>query len=188
MAKFDTSTIQGYETMDAEQRLAAILAADIPDKVDLTQYVSKTTADKYATEAADLKKQLRAKQTDEEAAKSKAEADQKELLDKYNELLRKTTVSEHTAKFLALGFDERLAAETAEAIVDGNIDKFFTNTEKYKADLEKKIKADLLRGTPRPEDGAAPKPMTRDEISKIKDPTQRQAAIAANMNLYRKEG
>ena len=54
MPTIDTSTIEGFEGMSAEQKVEALLKAEIPEKVDLSLYVSKDTADKYATEAAEV--------------------------------------------------------------------------------------------------------------------------------------
>ena len=60
MAKLDTSTIAGYAEMTPEQKVAALEALTVPDAVDLTQYVSKATFDKKATEAAETSRQLKA--------------------------------------------------------------------------------------------------------------------------------
>ena len=115
MPTIDTSTIEGFEGMSAEQKVEALLKAEIPEKVDLSLYVSKDTADKYATEAAELKKQLKSRMTDDEAAKAQADADRKALEDKYTELLRKSTIAEHTARYIAMpGYDEKLARELAD--------------------------------------------------------------------------
>lgn len=59
MATIDTSTIEGFDGMTAEQKVEALLKAEVPEKVDLSLFVSKDTADKYATEAAELKRQLK---------------------------------------------------------------------------------------------------------------------------------
>lgn len=154
MATIDTSMIEGFDGMTAEQKVEALLKTEIPEKVDLSLYVSKDTADKYATEAAELKKQLKSKMTDDEAAKAQADADRKALEDKYTELLRKSTIAEHTARFIAMpGYDEKLARETAEALFDGNMDKVFENQQKANAAYEKKLRAEMVKQDPKP-DGA----------------------------------
>lgn len=181
--KIDTSTINGFDGMTAEQKLAAVLGMDLPEP-DMTGWIKKETFDAKATEAANLAKQLRAKMTDDEAAKAADAAARKELEDKYNELLKKTTVSEYKAKYLAQGYDEKLAEETAMALADGNMSKVFENGEKYKAELEKKVKAEVLKGTPKPGTDIGGKPKTLEEIGKIKDASERQAAIAQNLELY----
>lgn len=142
--KIDTSTIDGYADMTAEEKLAAI------ESLELTGYVSKEALDKAASEAAEYKRQLKEKMTEDEAAKLKEVEEKEALQNKYNELLKKSTIAEHTAKFLALGYEEKLAHETAEALYDGNMDKVFENQQTYKASVEKSIKASILKETPAP--------------------------------------
>lgn len=60
MATIDTSKIEGYAEMTAEQKIAALESYTIPDAVDLTQYVSKNVFDRKASEAAEASKQLKA--------------------------------------------------------------------------------------------------------------------------------
>lgn len=66
MAKIDTSKIEGYESMTAEEKLAALESVEF----DLSGYVSKDTADKYASEAAQYKRQLKERMSAEEAEKA----------------------------------------------------------------------------------------------------------------------
>ena len=59
--------IENYDSMTPEEKLAAFEAYD-PEK---NGFVSKAVFDKKASEASELGKQLRAKQTDEEAKAAK---------------------------------------------------------------------------------------------------------------------
>ena len=127
MPTIDTSTIEGFEGMSAEQKVEALLKAEIPEKVDLSLYVSKDTADKYATEAAELKKQLKSRMTDDEAAKAQADADRKALEDKYTELLRKSTIAKPDGagggteeKDEAVEFAKKLGKQRADALKNAN--------------------------------------------------------------------
>lgn len=159
MATIDTSSIDGFDGMTPEQKIEALLRFDIPEKVDLSGYVTKEVADKYASEAASYKKQLAARMTDEEVVKAQSEQAMKDLQEKYNALLRDSAIANHTAKYLTMpGYDEKLARETAEALFDGNMDKVFENQQKANAVHEKKLRADLLKNTPAPEGpvGGAP--------------------------------
>ena len=152
--KISTDSIQGFAEMSDADKVTALLGLDIPDPVDMSQYVDKKTFDAKASEAANLSKQLKAKMTDDEAAKAQADADRKALEDKYAELLRKSTIAEHTARFIAMpGYDEKLARETAEALFDGNMDKVFENQQKANAAYEKKLRAEMVKQDPKP-DGA----------------------------------
>nr|DAV16902.1 MAG TPA: hypothetical protein [Caudoviricetes sp.] len=150
MPNIDTSTIEGFQDMTAEQKVEALLKAEIPEAVDLSQYVAKKTFDEKASEAAELSKKLKGKMSEDEAAKAQAEADRKELEGKYQELLKRSTVADHTARFLALGYEEKLARETAEALYDGNMEKVFENQQKANEAAEKELRAELVKKDPKP--------------------------------------
>lgn len=185
--KIDTSAIQGFDGMTADQKLAAVLGMDIPEP-DMAGWVRKDVFDAKATEAANLNKQLRARMSDEEVAKAAEAAKYQDLEAKYNELLKANQVSDYKAKYLAMGYDENLATDTAQAMADGNIEKVFSNGEKFKSELEKRIKADILKNTPRPGTDGGAKGMTKEEIMQIRDASERQAAIKENIELFiRKE-
>lgn len=163
--KIDVSKISGFDGMTAEEKVAALLGLDVPEEVDLTKFVSKETADKYASEAAELKKQLRSKQSEEETKKMEEEANRKALEEKYNQLLERTTIAEHKSKYLSLGYDDKLAEDTAKALYAGDMEKVFANSAKHQSDLEKKIKADVLKGTPKPDGaGSADKSITKEQF------------------------
>ena len=80
MAKIDVSKIEGYENMTPEQKIAALEGFDTPDP-DYSGYVKKDVFDKTASELAGVKKQLKEKMTDDEAAKQK---EQEEMLKQYD--------------------------------------------------------------------------------------------------------
>lgn len=184
--KISTDSIQGFADMSDADKVTALLGLDLPDPVDMSQYVDKKTFDAKASEAANLSKQLKAKMTDDEAAKAQADADRKALEDKYTELLRKSTIAEHTARFIAMpGYDEKLARETAEALFDGNMDKVFENQQKANAAYEKKLRADLVKQDPKP-DGAGGDDQKKDtavEFAKKLGKQRADALRSANEGL-----
>lgn len=151
MPNIDTSKIEGFDGMTAEQKVDALLKAEIPESVDMSKYVSKETFDKKASEAASLSKQLKEKMTEDEKAKADAEESQKKILEELEQLRRDKTIATYTAQYIGMGYDKELAEETAKAMADGDMDKVFANGAKHKEALEKKIKEDLLNGTPKPE-------------------------------------
>lgn len=63
-------------------------------------------------------------------------------------------LSEKKAKLLAMGYDEKLADDTATAMVDGDMDKVMANQTKYLEAREKDILAKKMKGTPRPAAGS----------------------------------
>ena len=153
MPNFDTSTIEGFDAMTPEQKVEALLKVEIPEKVDLSRYVSKETFDKKASEASALSKQLKDKMTDDEAKK----ADQDKLFNDMKEELQKLkdekALGELTNHYLSLGYDKDLAVDTAKARMAGDQAKEFANGEKHRQALEKKLKEQLMDGTHKP-DGA----------------------------------
>lgn len=113
----------------------------------------KAALSKANSEAADYKKQLRTKQTDDEAAAAAQKEEHDRLVQENADLKRSMALSERKAKLLAMGYDESLADETAAAMVDGDMDKVMANQSKYLEVQKKNIQADAMRKTPRPSAG-----------------------------------
>lgn len=174
MAKIDTSTIEGFDKMTPEQKLAAITGLDIPDP-DYSGYVKKEVFDKTASEAAEWKKKHNALLSEEEQKKLANEQAFDEMKQKLEALEKEKTVSTYKASYIAQGYDETLATETAQALVNGDMTKVFANSQKYLADHDKKMKAEILKSTPTPPPGGNP---TSDTIEK-----QIETARAANDNV-----
>lgn len=150
MPKIDTTTINGFDAMTDAEKLAALLELDIPEKVDMTGFVTKAQFDKTSSELADAKRTLKTKMSEDELNRAEAEKAYKETQEKYEALLKENTISKYKAKYLAQGYDDKLASETAEALYNGETDKVFENGEKFKAAIEQKTKSEVLKGTPRP--------------------------------------
>ena len=146
----------------------------------------KSALSKSNSEAADYKRQLKEKMSAEEVKAREDAEKQEKLQNDYNALLKKVTISEHKASFLALGYEDALATETAEALADGKLDVVFANQKKHLESVDKKIREDVLKDTPKPTGGSG-KGKSKDDILKIKDNVERQAAIAANIELFEKE-
>lgn len=162
MAKINTSAIEGYENMTAEEKLAALEAMDIPD-VDKI----KSALDKATSEAAGYKKQLRERMTEEEARAAKEAEDRAAIQKELEQLRAEKLVDQHTTKFLGLGYDEKLARETATALAAGDTEVVFKNHAKFIADREKALKAEILKSTPTPPAGDGAEKKTRDDFKKM---------------------
>lgn len=147
MPNFDTSTIEGFDGMTAEQKLEALLKIDLPD---MSKYVSKETFDKKASEAANLSKQLKDKMSDDELKEAEKTKALEELQSELESLRKDKTISDYTARYVAMGYDAELAKDTAKAMAEGDMDKVFKNGETHKQALEQKIKQDLMNKTPKP--------------------------------------
>lgn len=151
MPNIDTSQISGFAEMNTEQKLEALLKFDIPENVDMSKFVSKEIFDRKASEAANYAKQLKEKMTDDEAKKAEDAKALSELKEELETLRKDKTVSEYTARYIALGYDSALAADTAKAMAEGDMARVFANGEKHKEAMEKKIKEDLINRTPKPD-------------------------------------
>lgn len=166
MAKIDVSQIKGYADMSAEEKLKALEALDLPDP-DYSGYVKKEQFDKTASELAAKKKELNEKMSADEQAKQKEAEERQALEEKYNALLRESAVSKNKSKLLGLGYEEKLADETAEAMADGNLDKVFANQKKFLDGFEKSIRAEVLKDTPKPTGDGDTKTMTLENLRKM---------------------
>lgn len=165
MAKVDITKIEGYEGMTPEEKIKALEAYEIEDvQPDYSGYVKKDVFDKTASELAGVKKQLKEKMTDDEAAKQKEQEEREELQSKYEKLLHDSEVSKNKAKLLALGYEEKLADDTAEAMVTGDLEKVMANQKKHLEAVEKKVRAEALKDTPKPTGDGDSKTMTLEKL------------------------
>ena len=140
---------------------------EFADAPDMSQFVAKAVFDKKASEAADLSKQLKSRMTqDEQAAAQQAEAlatMQAEL----ESLRAEKAISEFTAQFLAIGYDEKLAKNTATALHKGDMAAMFKNHATFVAERDKAMKAELLKGTPTPPAGDGDKGASKEDFKKM---------------------
>lgn len=166
MAKIDVTQIEGYADMTVEEKLKALEAFDVPDP-DYSGYVSKEQFDKTASELAAKKKELSEKLSEDERQKQEEQEQREELQKKYDTLLRESTVSKNKAKLLGLGYEEKLADETAEAMADGNLDKVFANQKKQLDAVEKRVRAEVLKETPKPTGDGDSKTMTLKQLREL---------------------
>ena len=148
--KFDITKIPGYAAdMSAEDKLKLLDSYEI----DLSGYVTKATADKLSSEAAEYKRKYNATLSEQERKDAEADERNKQRDQELADLKRELAIDRQKAKYLSLGFDAELAAATAVAAVSGDTDTVFTNMAKHQQDREAKIKAELLKSTPTPSTG-----------------------------------
>lgn len=181
--KIDVSKIKGYADMTAEEKLKALENMDLPD-VDYSGYVKKEVFDKTASELASKKKELTAKLSEDEKAKQEELEAREELQKKYDMLLHKSIVSENKAKLLGLGYDEKLADDTAEAMANSDIAKVIENQAKHLESFEKKIRAEALKDTPKPTQDGDSKLMTAEKLRKM-NPLDRLKYSQTNPEEYK---
>lgn len=154
MPKIDTSKIEGYADMTPEQKLAALEGYEYEDHSEELER-QKAAVTKANGEAAEWKRKHTALLSEDEKKKQE-DADKLASMEKELAELRKgKVVSDYKAKFVAQGYSEELADETAKALADGDMTKVFANQQKFLADYAKGVKAEALKGTPKPPAGGS---------------------------------
>ena len=78
-------------------------------------------------EAAEFKRQLRQKQTEEERKAADLAEKQAQMEAELEGYRKRETIANHKAKFIGLGFDEDTALKSAEALVSGDTETMFAN-------------------------------------------------------------
>ena len=171
---------EGMSVADIEKALAGIeLLTDNSAEVERLQ----NALSKSNSEAANYKKQLREKMSAEEITAKETADKMEELQSKYDALLKEATISKNKARLLALGYEDALATETAEAMVNGDTDKVFAAHKKHLDSVVKRERENALKDTPKPTGGSG-KGKSVEDIMKIADSTERQNAIAENIDLF----
>ncbi len=154
MARIDTSKIEGYADMTPEQKIAALEAVEYEDNTsELERY--KNAASKANGEAAEWKKKHNALLSEEERNKQANEEELNTLRKKVEEMEKEKLVSGHKTQFLALGYDETLADETAKAMANGDTATVFANHKKFLESHDKAYKAQLMGQTSTPPAGSS---------------------------------
>jgi hypothetical protein len=175
----ETTKIENPTTPTVEELMAQLATA----KADAEKY--KTANDKLSKSEAEMKRQLRAKQTaEEQEAETKAEAErlQKEEL----ETLRKELNYNKALSAYKSISDDKAVAKLIEAVsnADHNEIAKIIASECQKAVANAQV--EWLENRPPVNHGGENAAMTKDEIMRISDPIQRQQKIAENINLFRK--
>lgn len=149
------------EGMSAEDIVKALEGVSLPkDNSDEVARIKKAY-DKAASEAADYKKQLKAKMSEEEK-KSADEAERIQKIEQENaDLKKQVALSSLTSKFVASGLDKETAVKCAEASYTGNIDVVIESFNAKIASVKEAAKAELISETPVMQGG--------DAVQQVKD-------------------
>ncbi len=161
--KIDVTKIENYESMSVEEKLKALEEYE----VDYTGYVDKRVFDKTSSELASLKKQHKELLTAEERAKQEQDELMESMKVELETLKKDKAMGDAIAQFLSLGYEESLAKKTAQAFVDGDMQTVFRNQKLHQEAIEKKVKIDLMKGTPTPKVGNEEKTMTKEQFLKL---------------------
>lgn len=179
--KIDTSKIEGYAAMTAEEKLAALEALEI----STDGMVEKKLLDKANSEAASYKKQLRETMSEVER-KAAEEADARTALEaRLKELETEKMLSDYRAEFSAIGYDEKNATVMAKAMVEGDMKTVFGLQKAFIENQKAAIKAELLAGTNKPETGTGKNDtFTREQFTRM-SLSEKQELYAKDPDLYK---
>lgn len=158
MAKLDLTKIPGFENLSSEAQ-EALKNYEIPDP-DYSGYVRKDVFDKTASQLAALKEKNNALLSEDEKKRQAAEDELNQLRSQVEEMRREKIIAGHKANYLALGYDEDLASDTAAALMEGNTDRVFENQKKFLESHDTRYKAQLMGAVTAPPAGqnASPAP------------------------------
>lgn len=137
-----------HEGMTNDEIVEALKNVTLPqDRSDEVERLKKAF-DKSASETAEYKRQLRARQTEEE--KRQAEMDEKyQKMEKENaDMKKRIAVSELTTKFITSGLDAETALKSAQAAYEGNIDVVIEAYNTKISSVKESVKAELMAETP----------------------------------------
>lgn len=119
----------------------------------------KTALSKTNSEAAKYKKQLQGLQSEEEVARATMKEDLDRLNAENTELKQTIAISERQAQLLGIGYTPDLAAVTAKAMVEGDLNTVIANQQKFIENKTKEMATNAMKSTPRPPMGDASKGM-----------------------------
>ena len=156
-------TIEGYENMTPEEKVAALEAYE----PDMSGTVAKSVFDKTASELAATKKALKERMSEEEAKAAKAAEEHQALLDRVAQVEHEKAVSTYTAAYVAMGYDEKLAGASAEALAKGDIEAVFKNQKFHLETIDKAHKAERLKDPPSPVAGDPTPAMDKAGLAKM---------------------
>ena len=163
-----------------EDALAEIAAAQAEVKK------LKSERDNALKRAGDATKQLRAKMTEAELqAEQQAEKDEEHKA-YVADLENYKRTNEAIKRYQLQGMSSELAEKAAKAEIEGDMDALADIQSQHTKALLKAKEAEWKASRPRVNmgDGDDSTPMTIEEIFAIKDPKERQIAIAKNLKLF----
>ena len=171
--------IPNYANMTVEEKLAALESYE----PDMSGFVAKSAFDRTASELAAAKKSLREKMTEDEAKAQKEAEERTALENRVKELEHERAVNGYMAAYTAMGYDEKLAKASAEALASGDTKTVFENQKAFHAAREKELRAEILKATPAPDAGAPSAGITKEAFDAMSY-KQRAALFNENPELY----
>ena len=172
MSKINVASIEGYESMTAEEKIAALesyeFEATKPEKDDAEVVKLKNALSNANSQAAEFRRQLREKQTEQERAEAERAEAEKAKDERLRELERKITVGDYLANCLSLGYEKGLAQRAAEAMADNDAAAIMECQREFLEAKTKELEAAALNKQPTLTPGAPPSGKSAEELAEDK--------------------
>ena len=132
------------ETKTAEEQMAELLAENKR---------LKKAVDKSSSDASSWKKKYMDTQSEsEKLSMEKAERDAA-IKEELEALRKESAINKFAKSFMSCGYSEEMATKAAEAQYSGDTDELFRIQKVYADNMEKKIRADIMKTMPAPATG-----------------------------------
>ena len=150
--RIDTTKIENYEQMSAEDKLKALEAFEFetPAPKDSSDEVTKlkTALSKANSDAAEWKRQFREKQTEAERAEAERKEREAAVEEELRTLRRDKTVAGYVSSCLALGYEKELAQRAAEAMADNDAATIMACQQEFLEAKQKELEVAALNKQP----------------------------------------
>ena len=141
------------EGMTADEVSEALEAKKAGNDAEMTRL--KNALNKANSEAAEYKKQIRQNQSEEDRKAAEQKEEYEKIMKENADLKRSMNISTQKAKLIGLGYEEKLAEETATAMIDGDVEKIVSNQGIFLEAVKKNQKVTDMKNTPRPTAGGS---------------------------------
>ena len=162
--KADIKSIEGYEGMTPEQKVAALEAYEFAERTDV---VSKAQFDKTASELAAANKKIRESMSEADRREAERAQELTDLKAQLAQLQTEKTQASYKAKFLAMGMDEATSQTISSALTEGRTDDIFSALPNWISEHDKAVTAGLMKDTPKPPAGGQNVPLTKEAFRKL---------------------
>lgn len=176
MAKIDTQSIDGYENMSAEEKLAALESYEYDDNSSKLEQ-TKAAFDRAAKEAADWKKKHNQLLSDDERKRQENDEAFQKMQQRLEELEHEKKVNDGKTRGLAIGMDEKTAETISVSFVEGDVVKLFDAFGKFLKEHDHDFEVSLMQKTPRTPGSDGKPAMTLDEFRKLSPQDQYKFSI-----------
>jgi hypothetical protein len=131
-------------TLSAEEQLAKVMAENKR---------LKAATDKATSEAAENKRKLREKMSEQEKFDAEKLERETKFQAEFEQLKRENSINKMSKSFIAMGYTEEQALKASEAQIDGDTDELFRIQQAFLTERDKAKEAEWMKNLPTPPSG-----------------------------------